>query len=101
MIARIFKPAKTAMQSGHRGTKKWVLVFEPASPRRAEPLMGYTSLADPRAQVLLRFDTQAAAEAYAKRNGIAYRVEPPHEPKVQRAAYSDNFRVDRKNPWTH
>ena len=89
------------MQSGRRGTKKWMLVFEPESPRRAEPLMGYTSSADTKSQIQLRFDTREDAEAYAKRNGIAYRVEEPHEPRVQRTAYADNFRVDRKSPWTH
>jgi len=89
------------MQSGHRGNKQWMLVFEPESPRRAEPLMGYTSSADTKSQVRLRFDTREDAEAYARRNSIDYRVEEPHEPTVKRAAYADNFRVDRKSPWTH
>ncbi len=43
MVARIYKPAKTAMQSGRAKTKNWVLDFEPASPREIEPLMGWTS----------------------------------------------------------
>jgi hypothetical protein len=101
MAARIFKPARTAMQSGRANTKDWVLVYEPESPRQPEPLMGYTSSSDMLSQVRLSFDTQEAAEAYAKRHGIAYRVQKPHEPTVQRNAYSDNFRVDRKVPWSH
>ena len=43
--ARIFKPAKTAMQSGRRQTRKWVLENEPATGRRPDPLMGWTSAA--------------------------------------------------------
>lgn len=101
MTARIFKPARTAMQAGRGQTKDWVLVYEPQSPRRPEPLMGYTSTADALSQIALRFETLEAAEAYAKREGIPYRVQKPSEPKVQRNAYADNFRVDRKAPWTH
>ena len=35
MVARIFKPARTAMQSGEGRTKEWVLEYAPASPRRS------------------------------------------------------------------
>ena len=101
MVARIFKPARTAMQSGKGKTQQWVLEFEPQSPTRPEPLMGYASSADTQSQVKLRFNSLEEAEAYAKREGIAYRVQKPSEPTVQRNSYSDNFRVDRKTPWTH
>ncbi len=101
MTARIFRPAPNAMQSGRGKSKEWVLVYEPATPREIEPLMGYTSTTDTRAQIRLTFDTQAEAEAYAKKNGIAYKVMPEHRTTVKRASYSDNFRYDRKTPWTH
>ena len=45
MTARIYKPSKTAMQSGFANTKAWVLDFEPEQPREVEPLMGWTSSA--------------------------------------------------------
>jgi hypothetical protein len=51
MVARIYKPAKTAMQSGFGNTKGWVLDFEPEAPRRVEPLMGWTSSSDMRQQL--------------------------------------------------
>ena len=57
MTARIYKPAKTAMQSGTGKTKEWVLDYEPEQPREIEPLMGWTSSGDMRQQVHLRFDT--------------------------------------------
>lgn len=101
MTARIFRPAPNAMQSGRGKSKDWVLVHEPASPRQIEPLMGYTSSSDTRAQIRLSFDTLEAAEAYAQRNGIAYVVQPAHQSTAKRSNYSDNFRSDRKVPWTH
>ena len=41
-VARIYKPAKTAMQSGTAKTNDWVLDYEPSEPRQVEPLMGWT-----------------------------------------------------------
>ncbi|AKR55675.1 hypothetical protein GCM10011321_10410 [Youhaiella tibetensis] len=101
MTARIYRPAPNAMQSGRGKSKQWVLVFEPASPREIEPLMGYTSSGDTRTQVRLEFDTLELAEAYAHRNGIAYTVQPAHQATPKRNSYPDNFRSDRKTPWTH
>jgi hypothetical protein len=99
--ARIYRPSDNAMQSGRGKSKQWVLVFEPAAPREIEPLMGYTASSDPRAQVKLAFDTLEAAETYARNNGIAYTVQPAQDRIVQRSSYPDNFRSDRKTPWTH
>ncbi|WP_137151718.1 MULTISPECIES: ETC complex I subunit [Devosia] len=101
MTARIYRPARNAMQSGKGKTHKWVLVHEPAAPRSIDPLMGYTSTTDTRQQIRLSFDTLEAAEAYAQKNGIAYSVQPVHEATPQRVSYPDNFRADRKTPWTH
>ena len=99
--ARIYSPTKTAMQSGKAKTGHWVLEFDREQPRRIEPLMGYTSSSDMRQQVKLRFDTQEAAVAYAEKHGLAYRVEEVQKPKRRRQAYSDNFKYDRRTPWTH
>ena len=65
MVARIYKPAKTAMSSGTAKTKDWVLEFAPESAREIDPLMGWTSSGDTKAQVRLYFDSQEAAEDYA------------------------------------
>jgi hypothetical protein len=101
MTARIFRPAPNAMQAGRGNSRDWVLVHEPAAPREIEPLMGYTSTTDTRAQIRLSFDTLEEAEAYAQRNGIPYTVQPPQGTTPKRNSYSDNFRSDRKTPWTH
>jgi hypothetical protein len=101
MTARIYRPAPNAMQSGKGKSKQWVLVHEPVTARKIEPLMGYTSSSDMRQQVKLAFDTLEDAKAYAERNSIEYTVQPAHEPTRKRVSYPDNFRSDRKTPWTH
>lgn len=101
MRARIYRPAKNAMQSGRARTKLWVLEFEPESAREPDPLMGWTSSHDMRQQVELEFETQEEAVAYAQKNGIAFQVFEPHPPKPRPKSYADNFRFDRKIPWSH
>lgn len=101
MTARIFKPARTAMQSGEARTKEWVLEFAPASPRSADPLMGWTSSRDTQTQVRLEFDTKEEAIAYATREGLAYTVADPKPRKPIRKSYADNFRFGRIGNWTH
>ncbi|GLQ09853.1 oxidoreductase [Devosia yakushimensis] len=101
MTARIYRPARNAMQSGKGKSKSWVLVHEPAAPREIDPLMGYTTSTDTRQQIKLSFDTLELAEAYAQKNGIAYSVQPAHDATPKRVSYPDNFRADRKTPWTH
>ncbi len=66
MTARIYRPAKTAMQSGTAKTKEWMLDYEPEEPREIDPLMGWTSSGDMRQQVRLRFDTAEEATAYCR-----------------------------------
>ncbi|EHS50903.1 ETC complex I subunit conserved region [Rhizobium sp. PDO1-076] len=101
MSAKIYRPAKTAMQSGKAKTQFWVLEFDQTSPRKIDPVMGYTTSADTRQQVKLTFETLDQAEAYAQREGIEYRVVLPKEAKRQVVSYTDNFRFSRLQPWTH
>ena len=100
-VARIYKPARTAMQSGTAKTKEWLLEFEPEQAREVEPLMGWTSSGDMRQQVQLRFDSAEEAVAYCERQGIPYQVIEPKEPERRPAAYADNFAFRRAEPWTH
>jgi len=101
MRARIYQPARNAMQSGKARTKLWLLEYEPESPRAPDPLMGWTSSSDMRQQVVLEFDSSEEAVSYAEGNGIPYQVFEPHRPAPKAKSYSDNFRVDRKEPWSH
>ena len=101
MLARIYQPAKTAMQSGKARTRKWVLEYEPEQPTQIEPLMGWTASSDMRSQISLDFDTLEDAVAYAKQHGIPHQVFEPHKPAPKPKAYADNFKFDRKIPWSH
>lgn len=103
MRARIYQPAKTAMQSGTAKTHQWVLEFAPASEREVDPLMGWTSSSDTQTQVRLRFESREAAEAYATENGITFDVvEPkPRKAVIRPRGYGENFATDRKGAWTH
>lgn len=101
MTARIYRPAKTAMQSGVANTRKWVLEYDLAEPRTVEPLMGWTSSGDMRQQLKLRFDTQAEAVAYCERNGIPYQLFEAKTSPRRNIAYSDNFAFKRRDSWTH
>jgi len=80
------------MQSGHGRTREWVLEFEPETPRRPEPLMGWTSSADTLNQIRLSFDTREDAVAYAQREGLQYTVAPEHKRRVRPRNYADNFK---------
>jgi hypothetical protein len=101
MFARIFRPSKTAMQSGKAKTKHWVLEFEPAMAKRPDPLMGWASTGDTRRQVKLNFDSKDEAVAYAKAHGIAFQVFEARETPRKIKSYADNFSATRKEPWSH
>lgn len=93
--ARIYQPTKTAMQSGRARTRQWVLEYDTADARFVEPLMGWTGTASTLGQLTLKFDTKEEAVAYAERKGIAYEIEEPHERRLNRRAYADNFAYTR------
>jgi len=102
MLARIFRPSKTAMQSGRARTKEWVLEFEPKDARRSDPLMGWTVTSDTESsQVQLQFDTKEEAVRYAEAHGIAFQLADPKPAKRIIKAYADNFAFGRRIPWTH
>ncbi|WP_126974771.1 ETC complex I subunit [Frigidibacter oleivorans] len=103
MRARIYQPARTAMQSGTAKTKTWYLEFAPASGREIDPLMGWTSSDDTQAQVRLKFETREAAEDYAREKGLEFDVLEPHKRKanVRPRGYGENFATDRRTVWTH
>lgn len=103
MRARIYQPAKTAMQSGTAKAKGWVLEFAPQTARDIDPLMGWTSSNDTQTQVRLRFDSREAAEEYAVAKGIEFDVAEPkaRKPLIRQRGYGENFATDRKGAWTH
>jgi hypothetical protein len=101
MTARIYRPAKTSMQSGSAKTREWVLDYEPEEPRVVESLMGWTSSGDMKSQLRLRFATKEEAVAYAERHGIPYQVQDVKPAARKGISYADNFANNRRGSWTH
>ena len=95
MDVRIYRPAKTVMQSGTANAKRWLMDFEPTAPKIVDPLMGWTGSPDTRSQVKLRFASRDEAVAFAEKHGLAYHVHEPQDETVQPKSYADNFRRDR------
>ena len=97
MLARIYRPAKTAMQSGKAKTLEWVLEFEPASARLPDPLMGWAQSKDMNGQVRLSFSTREEAIAYAQAQRLTYEVWEPNKRRLVHKAYADNFKFSKVN----
>lgn len=103
MLAKIYQPSRSAMQSGVAKTRDWVLEFVPADAKVIDPLMGWTGSDDMNSQVRLRFGTREAAIAYAERYHIPFEVfEPKRRSHILRQnGYGDNFSSGRRQAWTH
>lgn len=103
MPARIYKPARTAMQSGSAKTRYWVLEFVNESGREVDPLMGWTSSSDTQAQVRLSFESKEAALDYAEDKGIEAVVSEPklRKANLRKGGYGENFATNRRGAWTH
>ncbi|MGD9649249.1 MAG: ETC complex I subunit [Dongiaceae bacterium] len=95
MQVRIYRPAKTAMQSGRRKTKNWLIEFPPSDPLKPEPLMGWVSSEDTQKQIQLEFDSQENAIAYAMAKGYSYVLDKPEERTPKNKSYADNFRYNK------
>jgi len=91
MKATIFRPAKTAMQSGRGTTRHWLLQFDAETARRIDPLMGWTSSADMRQQVRLEFESEAAALAYCRKHGLDHELRATQRRRVRPKSYAENF----------
>ncbi|KAF0852950.1 mitochondrial Complex I (CI) NADH:ubiquinone oxidoreductase subunit AQDQ/NUYM/NDUFS4 [Andalucia godoyi] len=91
-VARIYIPCRTPEQQGTAKTHKWRLDFS-NDVKWANPLMGWTSSADPLSNMVLSFDSKEQAVAFATKLGWDCKVEEPivkKEPKRIRQ-YADNF----------
>lgn len=92
MDVRIYRPSKSAMQSGRAKAQDWMLEYELKTQRHPEGLMGWTSSGDALNQVRLSFPTQGEAIAYATKKGWGYTVQPAQERIVRPRNYVDNFK---------
>ena len=88
--AKIYKPAKTAMQSGMRNTRNWLLEFDTLDTG-VNPLMGWETSRDTMSEVKLEFSTKEQAINYAKKNNVDYYIIEPQEHKIIKKSYTDNL----------
>lgn len=88
---RVYRRSPNPMQSGKAHLGEWIVEFEPHLKPGIDPLMGWTSSADPQRQVRLTFESLEAAEAYCRRQRLNYEVERPPARRRPRRSYADNF----------
>ena len=88
--AKIFKPTKTAMQSGFAKSDKWVIEYIVDQPG-INPLMGWESSTDTLSELNLEFSSKEKAIEYAKKNKIEFEIIEEKKRKIIKKSYSDNF----------
>ena len=96
MKARIYRPARTAMQqSGQADNNHWRLVFVPEGSPFIDPLMGWNGMTDTAQEVNLNFTTQEEAVEYATRNGLEFEIKEAEKRGIKPKSYSANFAFNR------
>ena len=90
MKAKIYKPSKTAMQSGIKKFEKWIIEFITKDPGK-NPLMGWESSTDTNSELRLEFSSKELAIEYAKKNKINFELIEPKIRKIIKKSYSDIF----------
>ena len=88
--AKIYKPSKTAMQSGLKKFEKWILEYFSEKPG-INPLMGWESSKDTYSELKLEFSSKELAINYAKKKKITYEIIEPRKRKIVKKSYADNF----------
>ncbi len=101
MTIKIYKPSKTAMQSGLKNSKIWVAEYISDIDTTTDFLMGWNSSADTQTQIKLFFKTKEQAINWAQKNNYQFYVEEPKVRKIKIKSYASNFDIKRKEPWTH
>ncbi|CAI9733601.1 dehydrogenase [ubiquinone] iron-sulfur 4, mitochondrial [Octopus vulgaris] len=94
-MARIYVPARNAMQSGSFGTRRWMIEFD-TQGRWENPLMGWCSTADPLSNMKLDFASQEDAVEYCEKNGWNFFVEPKQVRTHKKKSYAANFSWDKR-----
>ncbi len=92
MQAKIYKPAKTAMQSGRAKYNKWILKISDSKNQTKDTMMGWNGGSNTISQIQLQFKTKDDAINYAKSNDLDYEVLETSERKVISKSYADNFK---------
>ena len=92
MKAKIYKPSKTAMQSGRSKFNKWVLKISDNKNQIRDTMMGWNGGSNTSSQIQLNFKSKEDAILYAKSNNIDYEVLETSVRRVISKSYADNFK---------
>ena len=93
--ARIYLPAKNAMQSG-KAKHSWVLEYKPESKTIVDNLMGWQGSRDMKQEIKLKFETKEAAINYANNNKIDFEVIEPKQPALRESNSTQNHTRHQK-----
>ena len=88
--AKIYKPSKTAMQSGLKKYENWVLEYFTQQPG-VNPLMGWESSTDTYSEIKMEFSSKDLAIEYANKNNVEYELIDSKKRKTVKKSYADNF----------
>ncbi len=91
MKFRIFQPAKSAMQSGKKNTKKWLMLPIQNNIRSVSPVTGWISASDTSSQFRFEFATKDEAINFAQEKKWHFEVEEPQSAKIKPKSYAANF----------
>tara|TARA_B100000427_G_scaffold108896_1_gene90316 strand:- start:242 stop:547 length:306 start_codon:yes stop_codon:yes gene_type:complete len=101
MTIKIYKPSRSAMQSGAGKSKKWIAEYITETDTSKDYLMGWNSSTDTKTQIKLFFETKEQAIQWAKKSKYQYFVEEAKIKKIKIKSYASNFDMNKKEPWTH
>ena len=101
MTIKIYRPSKTAMQSGFGKSKLWLAEYISSEEIVKDNLMGWNSSFDTKSQIKVFFDTKKQAIDWAKKKNYQFFVEEPRIRKIKIKSYASNFDMNRKESWTH
>lgn len=92
MKFRLYRQTKSAMQSGKKNAKKWLLVpIEEKNQRQIDPLMGWIGTSNAVSQLKFQFSDKESAIAFAKEKGFEVELIEPKESSLQVKSYAENF----------
>ena len=97
----IYKPTKSAMQSGLATNKFWILKHISYSKTNLDPLMGWSGSDDTSKQIVLKFNSKEEAIDYAELHSLNFRILNNNTKTIKPKSYADNFNFKRKGLWSH
>ncbi len=87
----IFKPPKSAMQSGLNKTKKWCLCNNDINETFISSKFCWTGSSNPEKQIKLFFDDLESAINFAEKNNYKYEIQKPNKRNLIKKSYAENF----------